>query len=196
MPLRSTPVVRFIGDDPQATFAWANGSRGERRLALDLKRLLGDRAVLLHRRKVPGARGDVDHVVIAASGIWVIDAESDAGKVRGRDIGGSSKTDYRLFVGGRDRTRLIQQLAYQVQAIKSTLGNSELPVRGALCFTDAKWGLFARSLGVGEVCITPPDALTRQMAAPGPLDKHDVLLVAIKLGETLAPAPTGPPFVA
>jgi len=195
-PERLAPVVRFIGDDPQATSNWANGSEGERRLALDLRRVLGERAVLLHDRKVPGARGHVDHLAIAASGIWVIDAESDRGKVRGRDVGDSSLRDYRLYVGGRDRTRLIEQLAYQVKAVRSALGSSELPVRAALCFTDATWKLFARPSLFGDVCVTRPEALIRQIAAQGPLDKHDVLLVAIKLGETLTAAPIGPTFVA
>jgi len=193
---RLAPVVRFIGDDPQATSAWTRGSEGERRLALELKKLLGDRAVLLHNRKVPGARGRVDHLVIAASGIWVIDAESDRGKLRGRELGRASVSDYRLFVGGRDRTRLVEQLAYQVRAVRSTLGSSELPVRAALCFTDAAWRPFARTTRLGDVCVMRPDTLTKQIAEPGPLDKHDVLLVAIKLGETLTPAPIGPSFVA
>jgi hypothetical protein len=56
-------VVKFLSDDPQSIRAWAKGSEGERHLAERLQREVGDRAVLLHDRKVPGTRGNVDHIV-------------------------------------------------------------------------------------------------------------------------------------
>jgi Nuclease-related domain len=61
-------VVKFLSDDPQSTTAWAKGSEGERRLAAHLRTALGERAVLLHDRKVPGTRGNIDHLAVAASG--------------------------------------------------------------------------------------------------------------------------------
>jgi hypothetical protein len=67
--------------DPQSTRAWARGSEGERRLAAHLLRTVGDRAVLLHDRKVPRTRGNIDHLAIAASGVWVIDAKHYTGLV-------------------------------------------------------------------------------------------------------------------
>jgi hypothetical protein len=68
-------VVKFLSDDPQSIKAWAKGSKGERQLADRLLREVGDRAVLLHDRKVPRTRGNIDHIAIAASGVWVIDAK-------------------------------------------------------------------------------------------------------------------------
>ncbi|MGP8209226.1 MAG: nuclease-related domain-containing protein, partial [Acidimicrobiales bacterium] len=93
--------------DPQSTRAWARGSEGERRLAAHLLRTVGDRAVLLHDRKVPRTRGNIDHLAIAASGVWVIDAKHYTGLVERRDMGGWFKTDYHLYVGGRDRTKVV-----------------------------------------------------------------------------------------
>jgi hypothetical protein len=69
---RLAGVVKFISNDPQST-AWAKGSEGERRLAAHLVRSVGDRAVLLHDHKVPGTRGNIDHLVVASSGVWVIE---------------------------------------------------------------------------------------------------------------------------
>ena len=68
-------VVKFLSDDPQSIKASAKGSKGERQLADRLLREVGDRAVLLHDRKVPRTRGNIDHIAIAASGVWVIDAK-------------------------------------------------------------------------------------------------------------------------
>lgn len=65
---RLAGVVKFLSDDPQSITAWAKGSEGERRLARHLLAAVGDRAVLLHDRKVPGTRGNIDHIAIAAVG--------------------------------------------------------------------------------------------------------------------------------
>jgi hypothetical protein len=103
-------VAKFVSDDPQSTKAWAKGSEGERRLAAHLVAAVGDRAVLLHDRKVPKTRRNIDHMVIAASGIWVIDAKHYTGMVEQRDVGGWFKIDRRLYVGGRDRTKIAEGL--------------------------------------------------------------------------------------
>jgi hypothetical protein len=42
---RLAGVVKFMSDDPQSTKAWTQGSEGERRLAADLTKRVGDRAV-------------------------------------------------------------------------------------------------------------------------------------------------------
>lgn len=54
---RLAGVVKFLSDDPQSTKAWAKGSEGERRLAAHLLSGVGERAVLLNDRRVPGRRG-------------------------------------------------------------------------------------------------------------------------------------------
>lgn len=78
------------------------GAVGEERVAQILQERLGDSAVLLHDRKVPGTRGNIDHIAIAAcSGVWIIDAKRYKGKVEKRDKGGWFSSDLRLYVGGR-----------------------------------------------------------------------------------------------
>ncbi len=81
-------IAKALSDDPQTTKAWATGAAGEERVAQILHQDLGDQAVLLHDRKVPGTRGNIDHLAIAASGVWVIDAKNYKGKVEKRDVGG------------------------------------------------------------------------------------------------------------
>jgi hypothetical protein len=98
-------IAKFLSDDPQSTTAWAKGARGEELVAQILHQRLGDTAVLLHDCKVTGTRGNIDHLAIAASGVWIIDAERCRGKVERRDVGGLFRSDQRLYVGGRDRTK-------------------------------------------------------------------------------------------
>ena len=93
-------VVDFLAGEPQSTRAWATGAGGERQVAEELTRRLGDRAVLLHDRKIPGSRANIDHLVVAASGVWVIDAKKYQGRVKRVDKGGLFLTDLRLYVGG------------------------------------------------------------------------------------------------
>jgi hypothetical protein len=187
---RLAPVAKFLADDPQSTTAWAKGSDGERRLAQHLQHSLGDRAVFLHDRKVPGTRGNIDHLAIAPSGVWVIDAKNYDGKIERRDVGGWFKVDYRLFVSGRNRMRLVDGLDWQVKAVRSALrDDEEVPVRAALCFTDATWKLFAKPFKIGAVWVTWADCLAQLIAAPGPLVTADVLQIATRIAEVLRPCP-------
>ncbi|MDQ6613442.1 MAG: NERD domain-containing protein, partial [Actinomycetota bacterium] len=62
--------------------------------------------MLLHDRKVRGTRGNIDHLAIASSGLRVIDAKNYAGMVEHRDVGGWLRSDRRIHVGGRDRTKI------------------------------------------------------------------------------------------
>jgi len=113
--------VNFLSDDPQSITAWAKGSEAERRLAESLTRRVGDRAVLLYDRKVPKTRGNIDHMAVASSGVWVIDAKQCSGLVEKRDKGGLSKVDFRLYVNGRGRTKLVEGLGRQVEAVRVAL---------------------------------------------------------------------------
>jgi hypothetical protein len=190
---RLAPVVKFLTDDPQSTTAWAKGSDGERRLAAHLQRVLGERAVLLHDRKVPKTRGNIDHLAIAASGVWVIDAKNYQGKVERRDVGGWFSTDCRLYVGGRDRTRLVEGLDWQIRAVESALVDTDVPVNAALCFTDATWKLFKKPFQIGEIWVTWANCLAELIAAPGPLERSGVVRIATELSEALRPAvPSAP----
>jgi hypothetical protein len=188
---RLAGVVKFISDDPQSTKAWAKGSEGERRLANDLTERLGDRAVLLHDRRIPASRANIDHLAIAASGIWIIDAKNYKGKVEQRDVGGWLKTDHRLYVNGRDRTNLIGGFARQVNAVLEAIEDAEIPISAALCFVGSEWGLLAKPFQQGGVWVTWPKNLSELVAAPGPLTPGDVMQVAERLALGLPSAVPG-----
>jgi hypothetical protein len=187
---RLAGLVKFLSDDQQSTLAWAKGSEGERRLAARLAKDAGDRAVVLHDRKVPGTRGNVDHLAVAPSGVWVIDTKRYTGRVEHRDVGGWFRTDLRLYVGGRDRTKLVAGLGWQLDAVRSVLGDMEVPVLAALCFVDADWGLFSKPFRHDGVWVGYPKALAAQLAADGPIASEQVLDLAHLLAVALPAAPT------
>ena len=66
-------IILALSDEPQSTKAWAVGAVGERKLGGGLDRLRSATTVVLHDRRIPGSKANIDHIVIAPSGVWVID---------------------------------------------------------------------------------------------------------------------------
>jgi hypothetical protein len=135
-------VILALSDDPQSTRAWARGSEGEEELANALAGVEGIR--VLHDRRVPGTRGNIDHIVVAPGGVFVVDAKRYEGTIRVRDVGGLLKRDERLYVGRRDCSRLAENMQWQVHAVESALESllpNPLPVTPVLCFVRGEWPL-------------------------------------------------------
>ena len=66
-------MVDHLTADYFATTSSASGAAEQRTVAC-LEERLGGRHAILSDRKIPGARGVIDHVVVAASGVWVVDS--------------------------------------------------------------------------------------------------------------------------
>jgi hypothetical protein len=171
--------VKFLTDDPQSTKAWAQGASGERQLAESLNARVGDRAVLLNDRSVPKTRGNIDHIAISPSGVWVIDAKNYKGKVERRNKGVFFAPDYRIYVNGRDRTKFVgpDGMGWQLEAVRSALVGIDVPVRGVICFTDAEWGLFSSPIDYDGVLVTGPRDLAERVGGSGEITPEGVLYV-------------------
>ena len=186
-------VMRLLADEPSSTAASANGVEGERRLTRLLDTDLVD-AVTLHDRTVPATRGKLDHLVIAPSAIWLIDAKRHAGEVECRSTGAFGSGEPRLFVDGRNQTRWVHAMGWQVAAVRAqldTIGFGEVPVRPVVCFTSSRWARGISPFDVHGVLVTWPSALVETIGAPGPLDVRLIDLVASHLGSALEA--DGPP---
>ena len=111
-------LILALSDEPATTKAFATGADGERRIAARLEKDCGADVLFLHNRKLGHGRrdGDVDHVAVAPSGIYVIDAKRyQNAAVRVRRTGGLlSPVKEQLMVAGRDRTKLIDGCAKQL----------------------------------------------------------------------------------
>lgn len=113
--LAALVVAAFLGLQFWGTSAhivsYGKGAEGERRTATSLAKLTG--YTVLHDRKIPGSRANIDHVVIGPGGVFVVETKNYAGKVtaRGDD----------LFVSGRRRTGVVEQTWREAVAVQAVL---------------------------------------------------------------------------
>ena len=138
---RVAKVVRVVSPEPQPTRAWAIGAPGEEKLARELEAVEGLR--MLHDRRVPGTRGNIDHIVVAPAGVFVMDAKNHRGRIAIRDRGGLLRADERLTSDGRDLSAVAERLAGQVEAVRASMAEIDPlpPVVPVLRFLNVDWPL-------------------------------------------------------
>ena len=181
-------LLLALGEAPQHEVAFHRGELGEVAVAESLEdRIAEGPAVLLHNRRMPRGRGDIDHLAVAPAGVFVIDAKDIRGKVRvANPLFGSAK----LLVKGRDRTKLIDGLDRQVAVVRAALdadGHPDVPVQGVLCFTKADLPLLGTLKMRGHLLLYRK-ALAKRLNADGPLKADAIDALARALAASLPPA--------
>ncbi|MEO6500512.1 MAG: nuclease-related domain-containing protein [Jatrophihabitantaceae bacterium] len=167
-------LILALSDDPQSTTAWKSGAVGERKLGEKLAGL-GETIIALHDRRVPKSRANLDHVVIGPAGVYVIDAKRHKNaKITVRRSGGILKpARTQLMVSGRDKTKLVEAMAWQVAAVRAALAASpefaDAAVIAALCFIDAEFPFFG-TIEIGEVRVRGLGGTAKLVSAAGPFD--------------------------
>lgn len=170
-------LILAVTDEPASTRAFAVGAAGEEKIAASLEKRAGETVLFLHNRRLGGsARGDIDHIAVAPSGVYVIDAKHYADKkVEVRRSGGwFSETREQLFIGGRDRTQLLKSVGKQVVAVRQALnavpGTDDVPVRPVLCFVGAYLPLLTM-LRIADIPLLGPKDTAAILRTTGPLDE-------------------------
>jgi hypothetical protein len=171
--------------ESQSTTAWRRGAEGERRVAKVLDEVKN--IEVLHDRRIPGSRANIDHIVVAPSGVFVIDAKYYKGAVEVRNVGGLFRVDERLYVNGRDRSKLVDGVLHQVEVVRSVLAGAhpEATVRGVLCFVDGDSGWTTKPRHIGSVIVLLPKVLARYVSSEG---DQQVTQIASRLKQDLKPA--------
>jgi hypothetical protein len=169
--------------------AFHRGELGEQAVAASLEqRTAHGPAIILNDRRMPGGRGNIDHLAIAATGVFVIDAKNIKGKVRvTRSLFGAAK----LEIAGRDRTKLVDGLDRQVSAVHDVLmgnGQAGVPVQGVLCFTAAAELPLLGARPMRGHCLLHSRALARRLNVSGPLQPPAIDALARTLAAALLPA--------
>jgi len=103
-------AILALTDEPQSTRSWQSGGKAERELGEALERLREEGFGVLHDRRIPRSRANIDHLVIGPAGVFVIDTKRWAGKIERRDRGWFLDRHWRLYVNGRDKTRLVEAM--------------------------------------------------------------------------------------
>ena len=183
-------VALALAGEPQSTVAWESGSVGERKLAAVLEGIAGVR--VLNDRQVKGTSGNIDHIVVNSAGVFVIDAKHYKGLIGVRNTGGWLSSDERLFVGNRDCTALVTNMAWQVNAVTAAIRAAgpqfaTTPVQAVLCFVDGEWPLLFPPTKCLGVRLEGDHSIKRVLAQPGALDASMVDELSHVLGRAFPP---------
>lgn len=133
-------IAVALSDEKQSTKAWATGAVGEERLGARPDSLVSESIAVLHDRRIPGTKANIDHIAITTGGIWVVDAKRYKGRPELKVEGGILPPRVeKLLVGRRDCTKLVDSVLKQVALVQEVVG--DIRVEGALCFVEADWPL-------------------------------------------------------
>ncbi|MFZ1373543.1 MAG: nuclease-related domain-containing protein, partial [Nostocoides sp.] len=126
-------LIFAISEDPQSTTAWNTGALGEEKLGGGLNSLARDTIRLLHDRRLPRSKANIDHLAVTPTGVYVIDAKKYRGRPHLKVDGGLFRPRVeRLLVGSRDCTKLVDGVLNQVDVVRGIL-DPDVPVHGVLC---------------------------------------------------------------
>jgi len=178
-------LIIALSDDPQSTKAWDTGALGEERLGHRLNELGSHPLRVLHDRRIPGSRANIDHIAVTPTGVFVIDAKKYKGRPHLKVEGGFMRPRVeKLLVGTRDCTKVVDGVLKQVDIVRGIMGD-QLPVHGVLCFVEADWPLFGGTFTTRGVQALWPMKLYPQLEAEGPVTADVIGWIHRRLAQAL-----------
>jgi Nuclease-related domain len=172
---------------------WTKGAAGEYLMDLSLHKHINEGAVILTDREVPGTKSNIDHIVVAPSGVWIIDAKIWRGKIEYKSTSMFS-AERRLFVGGKDRSSAVEAIFNLVIPVAQVIGDKSVPIKPALVFIDGEWSdastariMTSKPYQYLTVWISWPKAILKKINEPGPLDADAIKRIGMHLDASLRP---------
>ena len=179
-------IILKIFGPAHTTKAFIKGADGEREVAALLETKLGQNALFLYnrRRGLGRERGDIDMLIVVASGVYIIDPK----KYVGRKVRANRSRDM-FIVDGRKRPHLAESMRRQVDVVTAAMQASPVPgvlVTAAYCFlgADLPWG----TLRVDGVVALGKRSVVKMLRRPGTLDVEQRRLIQRFLSERFPPA--------
>lgn len=205
----------------QSTEAWARGAAGEEAVGARLDRLAArGSVVVLHDRAMPRSRANIDHLVVARSGVYVVDTKRWSGRfeIRGARRGTGQRgtgqrgtgqrgtarlgAGGRLVVAGRDRTAAVDSVHNQAGVVTGVLADAGLgpgavAVQPFLVFAGNGPAWWVSPRRVHGVAVCGVGALVRAARRRGPIPDELVRALGALLADRLpdrcvASVPTDP----
>ncbi len=181
LPKTEPGIAGTASPSPPTTGTWFRGSGGEPSALRTVQEALAGRACMLTDRKIPGGLAQLDLLVVASSGVWVVSSRRSHGLIEYKNAGGPLRNDRRLVIGGTDETASVEQLAGDLVPVTSIIANPTIPVSAALVLVDGDWGgksalrmLAKRPYRHLGVYVTWPAALIKIIEQPGPLSPDGI----------------------
>lgn len=168
----------------QREAAWRKGAEGEEAIGRVLDGL-GPSTRVLHDRRIPGSQANIDHILVAPSGVWTIDAKNYSGELQTR------RGDQELWIAGRNRSKLLEQATGQAAVVGRALrqaGLEAVPVHPALCFVGVEWPLVGRPRSAADVRLLSPRGLRELPGTQSTLSSAQIQSIAEHLERQLSPA--------
>jgi hypothetical protein len=108
-------VLSALLKTPNTVTAWQTGAEGEVRTGRLLEPLEAEGFRILHDRRIPGSRANIDHIVIGPPGIFVVETKSYSGslQIRGGEV----------FVAGRRKNGWIAEVKREASAVETALAD-------------------------------------------------------------------------
>lgn len=160
-------IAVALSDERQSTKAWKQGAIGEELLGPRLDSWASNDLQVLHDRRIRGTKANIDHIVVAPSGVWVVDAKRYQGRPELRVDGGLLRPrSERLFVGRRDCSKLVDGVLKQVGLVEPVIAG--VPVTGVLCFVEADWPVISGAFITRGVHVVWPKRLGKLIGGGEP----------------------------
>ena len=181
-------LILALTDDPQSTTAWRTGARGEELLGRRLDALADSGARVLHDRRIPRSRANIDHIAISSAGVFILDAKRYRGRPTLRVEGGllRPRTET-LMVGGRRCNQLVDGMHKQLGLVQAVVGH-EVPITGMLVFIEADWPLIGGDFVTRHVRVLWAKRAMEQILRPGPLPADQVEALHRQVANAFPPA--------
>ena len=170
------PLVLRFGAEPQHAANWRKGAKAEVLIGSNLEDLYADGMGVLHDRRIPGTKYNVDHLVVSSAGVFVINTKHYSGLVEQRK---TARGNLRLYVRNYNQTRLLDRIRWQASQVQSVLTDDRwigVPMIPTLLFigTDNFPRRQKHPLQFDDVYVLWGKALGKLVRQLGPLNPAEV----------------------
>ncbi|MBL7496770.1 NERD domain-containing protein [Frankia sp. CNm7] len=175
-------AARFYRIPPEIE-AWRRDAAAEKRAARALDRLARAGYTVLHDRSTADSAGNIDHLIIGASGVWVVETDAHRGPVRQSGAGiwaGKAPLRARLglvsWTGEQVSQALLAELpeGWQLQA-QTVLAFARAEVPGGLALVDG-------------VLLLPADGVAEYVLSAGVVLRPLDVAMLVDVAERVLPA--------
>jgi hypothetical protein len=115
--------VRDIVAELEKPSSWRKGAEGEEAIGRTFERLSAEGFIVLHDRRKPGTRWNLDHVIVGPPGVYVIDAKYYSGRLEIRSTGTIFRPGpKRVYVKDRPQDKRVSGMDWQVGWMRDAVG--------------------------------------------------------------------------